>query len=59
MVSNDSLYPQTCVKKTKSLACLEIEFLHEVLHDLLQPIQVVLDLKVNMRPMEMVQNDFP
>ena len=43
----------------KSLSCLEVELLHEVLLDLLQPIQVVLDLQVNMRPMEMVSNDLP
>ena len=51
--------PKPGFKKNKSVACLEIELLHEVLHDLLQPIQVVLDLQVNMRPMEMVPNDLP
>ena len=43
----------------RSLACSEAELLHEVLLDLLQPIQVVLDLQVNMRPMEMIPNDLP
>ena len=32
---------------------------HEVLLDLLQPVQAVVDLQVNLRPLEMVPNDYP
>ena len=47
------------LKKTKSLACLEVKLLHEVILDLLQPVQVVLALNlVNLRPLETVPNDF-
>ena len=42
-----------------SLACLEVELLLEVLLDLLQPIQAVLSLQVNLRPLEIVSNDSP
>ena len=42
-----------------SLACLEVELLLEVLLDLLQPIQAVLSLQVNLRPLEIVPNDSP
>ena len=37
----------------------EVELLCEVLLDLLQPIQAVLDLQVNLGPLEMVANDYP
>ena len=48
------------VKKTpKSLECLEVELLLEVLLDLLQPVQPVLSLQVNLRLLEMVSNDSP
>ena len=46
-------------KKPISLGCLEVELLLEVLLDLLQPIQAVLSLQVNLRPLEMVSNDSP
>ena len=46
-------------KKTMSLACLEVELLLEVLLDLLQPVQAVLSLQVNRRPLEIVSNDSP
>ena len=38
---------------------MEVELLLEVLLDLLQPIQAVLGLQVNLRPLEMVSNDSP
>ena len=41
------------------LACLEVKLLLEVLLDLLQPLQAVLSLQVNLRPLEIVSNDFP
>ena len=47
------------LKKTKSLACLEVKLLHEVILDLLQPVQVVLTLQVHLRPLAMVPNDSP
>ena len=59
IVSNDSPYTKTWVKKNMSLACLEVKLLLEVLLDLLQPIQAVLSLQVNLRPLEMVSNDSP
>ena len=60
MVPNDSPYPKTWgLKKIRSLACSEAELLHEVLLDLLQPIQAVLALQVHLRPLEMVPNDSP
>ena len=61
MVSNDFPYPTTrgFEKKTKSLACSEVKLLHEVIPDLLQPVQVVLDLQVNLRNLEMVLKDSP
>ena len=37
----------------------EVELLHEVLLDLLQPVQSVLSLQVNLRPLEMVPNESP
>ena len=46
-------------KKPKSLECLEVELLLEVLLDLLQPVQAVLRLQVNLRLLEMVSNDSP
>ena len=42
-----------------SLACLEAKLLHEVLLDLLQTAQAVLDLHVNLRPLEIIPNDSP
>ena len=52
IVSNVSSCQKTWVlKKPKSLACLEVELLLEVLLDLLQPIQAVLSLQVNLRPL--------
>ena len=45
--------------KIKSLACSEAELLLEGLLDLLQPTEPVLDLQVNLRPLEMVPNDSP
>ena len=45
--------------KMKSLACSEQELLHEVILDLLQPLQPILDLQVNLRLLEMVPNDSP
>merc|ERR1712223_1741753 len=33
--------------------------LHEVVLDLLQPVQAVLDLQVNLVPLKMVPNDYP
>ena len=45
--------------KIKSLACSEAELLLEGLLDLLQPVESVLDLQVNLRPLEMVPNDSP
>ena len=42
-----------------SLACLEVELLLEVLLDLLQPVQAVLSLQVNLRPLEIDPNDSP
>ena len=60
MISNDSPCQKNWVlKKPMSLACLEVELLLEVLLDLLQPIQAVLSLQVNLRPLEMVSNDSP
>ena len=59
IVSNDSPYTKTWVKKTMSLACLEVKLLLEVLLHLLQPVQSVLTLQVNLRPLEMVSNDSP
>ena len=60
IVSNVSSCQKTWVlKKPKSLACLEVELLLEVLLDLLQPIQAVLSLQVNLRPLEIVPNDSP
>ena len=47
------------LKKTKSLACLEVKLLHEVILDLLQSVQAVLDLQVNLRVLKMVPNDSP
>ena len=45
MVPNDSPYPKTWVlKQIRSLACSEAELLHEVLLDLLQPLQAFLAL---------------
>ena len=35
------------------------KLLHEVVLDLLQHVQPVLDLQVNLRPLEMVPNDSP
>ena len=46
-------------KKIKSLAYTEAKLLHEVVLDLLQPVQAVLDLQVNLRPLELVPNDAP
>ena len=46
-------------KNPKSLECLEVELLLEVLLDLLQPVQAVLRLHVNLRLLEMVSNDSP
>ena len=44
MVPNDSSYPKTWgLKKTRSLACLEVELLHEELHHLLRPSTTILD----------------
>ena len=57
MVSNVSSYQNLGLKKPKSLACLELKLLLEVLLDLLQPIQAVLSLQVNLRPLEIVSND--
>ena len=45
--------------KFKSLACSEAELLHEVILDLLQPLQPILDLQVNLRRLKMVPNDSP
>ena len=42
-----------------SLAYSEAKLLCEVLLDLLQPIQAVLDLQVNLRPLSVVPNDSP
>ena len=36
-----------------------MKLLHEVVLDLLQPVQAVLDLQVNLRVLKMVLNDFP
>ena len=47
------------LKKTKSLACLEVKLLHEVILDPLQSVQAVLDLQVNLRVLKMVPNDSP
>ena len=38
---------------------MEAKLLHEVLLDLLQPVQAVHDLQVNLRPLELVPNDSP
>ena len=46
-------------KKSKFLALPEAELLHEDILDLLQPVQAVLDLQVNLRPLELVPNDAP
>ena len=46
-------------QKIKSLACSEAELLLEGLLDLLQAVEPVLDLQVNLRPLEMVPNDSP
>ena len=45
MVPNDSPYPKTwgLQKKNRSLACLEMELLHEELHHLLRPSTTILD----------------
>ena len=60
MVPNDSPYPKTWgLKKIKFLAHLEARLLHEDILDLLQPIQAVLDLQVNLRPLSVVPNDSP
>ena len=59
MVQNDSPYPKTWLKKIRSLAYSEAKLLLEVVLDLLQPIQAVLALQVNLRPLEMVPNDSP
>ena len=42
-----------------SLAYSQAKLLCEVLLDLLQPIQAVLALQVNLRPLEMVPNESP
>ena len=47
------------LKKTMSLAFSEVELLLDVLLDLLQPIQAVLSLQVNLRPLEMLSIDSP
>ena len=46
-------------KKKQVSRMLLTELLHEVLLDLLQPVQLVLDLQVNLRLLEMVPNDSP
>ena len=46
-------------KNPKSLECLEVELLLEVLLDLLQPVQAVLALQAHLRLLEMVPNDSP
>ena len=46
-------------KKIMSLAYSQAKLLCEVLLDLLQPIQAVLDLQVNLRPLSVVPNDSP
>ena len=38
---------------------MEAELLHEVLLDLLQPVQAVLGLQDHLRPLRMVPNDSP
>ena len=44
MVPNDSPYPKTWgLKKNRSVACLEVELLHEELHHLLRPSTMILD----------------
>ena len=43
----------------KCLACSTAELLHEVILDLLQPLQPIIDLQVNLRLLEMVPNDSP
>ena len=45
--------------KIKCLACSTAELLHEVILDLLQPLQPIIDLQVNLRLLEMVPNDYP
>ena len=60
MVPNDFQYSRIWgLKKPKSLACLEVKLLHEIVLDLLQPIQAVLALQDDLRPLEMVPNDLP
>ena len=46
-------------KKPMSLVGSEVKLLHQVVLDLLQPVQAVLVLQVHLRPLEMVPNDMP
>ena len=60
MVPNDSPCPKTLgLKKIKSLDYTEGELLHEVVLDLLQPIQAVLAHQAHLGPLAMVPNDSP
>ena len=60
MVPNDLPYTKTYdLKKIRSLACFVAELLHEVVLDLLQPIQAVLALQAHLGPLAMVPNDSP
>ena len=60
MVPNDSQYTKTWgLEKNQVSRMLLTELLHEVVLDLLQPVQPVLVLQVNLRPLEMVPNDSP
>ena len=60
IVPNDSPYPKTWdLEKTQVSRMLLTKLLHEVVLDLLQHVQPVLDLQVNLRPLEMVPNDSP
>ena len=58
MVPNDSPYPKTWgLKKIRSLARSEAELLREDILHLLQPVQAVLDLQFNVRPLDIIPND--
>ena len=60
MVPNDSPYPKTWGLEKKQVSrMLLTELLHEVLLDLLQPVQPVLVVQVNLRLLEVVPNDSP
>ena len=60
IVPNDSPYPKIWgLEKSQVSRMLLTELLHEVILDLLQPVQPVHDLQVNLMHLETVPNDSP